>query len=44
MYSDEWRYGEIASIELMEEMPEVTARTNGVGLPTPQVSEKAELT
>lgn len=33
MYGDEWKYEDITSIELMEEMPEVTARTNGVGLP-----------
>jgi hypothetical protein len=34
MYGDEWVYEDIISIELMEEMPEVTVRTNGVGLPT----------
>jgi hypothetical protein len=34
MYGDEWNYEEITSIELMEKLPEVTARTNGVGLPT----------
>ncbi|WP_342431859.1 DUF3784 domain-containing protein [Neobacillus sp. FSL H8-0543] len=34
MYGDEWVYEDIISIELMEEMPEVTIRTNGVGLPT----------
>jgi hypothetical protein len=34
MYGDEWVYEDIIHIELMEEMPEVTVRTNGVGLPT----------
>lgn len=34
MYGDEWNLKEIKRIELMEEMPEVLARTNGVGLPT----------
>jgi hypothetical protein len=34
MYGDEWEYEDIASIELMEKLPEVTVRTNGVGLPT----------
>lgn len=34
MYGDEWKITEIKSLELMEEMPKVTARTNGVGLPT----------
>ncbi|WHZ01254.1 DUF3784 domain-containing protein [Neobacillus sp. YX16] len=34
MYGDEWNYEDITSIELMEKLPEVTVRTNGVGLPT----------
>ncbi|MEH7247589.1 DUF3784 domain-containing protein [Neobacillus niacini] len=34
MYGDEWGYKEISSIELMDNLPEVTVRTNGVGLPT----------
>lgn len=34
MYGDEWTYKDVTSIELMEKMPEVTLRTNGVGLPT----------
>ncbi len=34
MYGDEWNYEDITSIELMEELPQVTIRTNGVGLPT----------
>lgn len=34
MYGDEWEYEDIASIELMEKLPEVTVRTNGLGLPT----------
>lgn len=34
MYGDEWAYEDIASIELMDNLPEVTVRTNGVGLPT----------
>ena len=34
MYGDEWPYEEITSIELMDNLPEVTVRTNGVGLPT----------
>lgn len=34
MYGDEWGYEDITSIELMEKLPEVTVRTNGVGLPT----------
>jgi hypothetical protein len=34
MYGDEWNYEEITSIELMDKLPEVTVRTNGVGLPT----------
>jgi hypothetical protein len=33
MYGDEWNYEDITSIELMEKLPEVTVRTNGVGLP-----------
>ncbi|MEH7177722.1 PH domain-containing protein [Neobacillus vireti] len=33
MYGDEWTYKEIISIELMDHLPEVTVRTNGVGLP-----------
>jgi hypothetical protein len=34
MYGNEWNYEDITSIELMEKFPEVTVRTNGVGLPT----------
>lgn len=34
MYGDEWEYEAITSIALMEELPEITVRTNGVGLPT----------
>ncbi|WP_419886935.1 DUF3784 domain-containing protein [Neobacillus niacini] len=34
MYGDEWNYEDIISIELMDELPEVTVRTNGVGLST----------
>ena len=34
MYGDEWTYEDITSIELMDDLPEVTVRTNGVGLPT----------
>ena len=34
MYGDEWQYKDIKSVELMDELPEVTVRTNGVGLPT----------
>ncbi|MEH7344646.1 DUF3784 domain-containing protein [Bacillus sp. JJ1532] len=34
MYGDEWRTTDIKRIELMDSMPEVTLRTNGVGLPT----------
>jgi uncharacterized membrane protein SirB2 len=34
MYGDEWNYEDITTIELMEKLPEVTVRTNGVGLPT----------
>ncbi|MEH7012425.1 DUF3784 domain-containing protein [Neobacillus niacini] len=34
MYGDEWAYEDITSVELMEKLPEVTVRTNGVGLPT----------
>ncbi|MBS4192090.1 DUF3784 domain-containing protein [Bacillus sp. FJAT-49705] len=34
MYGDEWRIKDIKKVELMETMPQVTARTNGVGLPT----------
>jgi Domain of unknown function (DUF3784)/Bacterial PH domain len=33
MYGNEWEYEDITSIELMEKLPEVTVRTNGVGLP-----------
>lgn len=32
VYGDEWSFEEIEKIELMEEMPEVTARTNGFGM------------
>lgn len=32
VYGDEWGFDEIEEIELMEEMPEVTARTNGFGM------------
>ncbi len=34
MYGDEWAYEDITSVELMEKLPVVTVRTNGVGLPT----------
>lgn len=34
MYGDDWAIKDIQRIELMEEMPEVTLKTNGVGLPT----------
>lgn len=34
MYGNEWKYEDIISFELMEKLPEVTVRTNGVGLPT----------
>lgn len=34
MYGDEWNIKNIKRIELMDEMPEVTMRTNGIGLPT----------
>src|SRR4051794_6898264 len=34
MYGDEWAYNEITRVELMDKLPEVTVRTNGVGLPT----------
>ena len=34
MYGDEWAYEEIIKVDLMEKLPEVTVRTNGVGLPT----------
>ena len=34
MYGDEWSIKDIKRLELMDEMPEVLARTNGVGLPT----------
>lgn len=34
MYGDEWDTGGIKHVELMEEMPDIIVRTNGVGLPT----------
>jgi hypothetical protein len=34
MHGDEWKYDDIIAVELMEKLPEVTVRTNGVGLPT----------
>jgi len=34
MYGDVWAINDIKQIELMNELPEVTMRTNGVGLPT----------
>ena len=34
MYGDEWSTKDIKKIELMNELPEVTMRTNGIGLPT----------
>lgn len=34
MYGDEWSINDIKKVELMEQMPEVTLRTNGIGLPT----------
>lgn len=34
MYGDEWDYEDIQSVQLLEEMPEVTWRQNGIGLPT----------
>jgi hypothetical protein len=34
VYGDEWKYDDITSVELMEKLPVVTVRTNGVGLPT----------
>ncbi|QED46696.1 DUF3784 domain-containing protein [Cytobacillus dafuensis] len=34
MYGDEWRIKDIKKVELMETMPQVKAKTNGVGLPT----------
>lgn len=33
-YGDEWAYENIQEIALLEEMPKVTIRTNGFGLPT----------
>ncbi|KAF0825461.1 DUF3784 domain-containing protein [Cytobacillus firmus] len=34
MYGDEWDYRDIQSVQLLEEMPEVTWKQNGIGLPT----------
>lgn len=34
MYGNEWSIKDIKQLELMDEMPEVLVRTNGVGLPT----------
>lgn len=34
MYGNEWEYTDITSIDLMDNLPEVTVRTNGIGLPT----------
>ncbi|WP_313799916.1 DUF3784 domain-containing protein [Cytobacillus sp.] len=34
MYGDEWDLKEIKRIELLDDMPEVLTRTNGIGLPT----------
>lgn len=34
VYGDEWEYSEILNVELLDEMPEVTLRTNGYGTPT----------
>ncbi|MCM3241924.1 DUF3784 domain-containing protein [Cytobacillus firmus] len=34
MYGDMWDYRDIQSVQLLEEMPEVTWKQNGIGLPT----------
>lgn len=34
VYGEEWKYSEVTHIELVDEMPEVTLRTNGYGTPT----------
>ncbi|QFT88188.1 hypothetical protein FIU87_06010 [Bacillus sp. THAF10] len=34
VYGDEWSYEEVQEVRLLSEMPEVTARTNGYGMPT----------
>ncbi|WP_370224138.1 DUF3784 domain-containing protein [Cytobacillus sp.] len=34
MYGNEWTYEDIKSVQLLEVMPEVTWRQNGIGLPT----------
>jgi hypothetical protein len=34
VYGKEWEYSELTHIELVDEMPEVTLRTNGYGTPT----------
>lgn len=34
VYGDEWRYEDIQSVELLQEMPTVEVRKNGFGMPT----------
>jgi hypothetical protein len=34
VYGGEWKYSELTHIEIVDEMPEVTLRTNGYGTPT----------
>lgn len=34
MYGEQWSMENLKWVELLDEMPEVTAKTNGVGLPT----------
>lgn len=34
LYGDEWSINDIKKVELMDKMPDVTLRTNGIGLPT----------
>lgn len=34
MYGDEWAYEDIQDVQLLEQMPEVTWKQNGIGLPT----------
>ncbi len=34
VYGDKWKTGDIQQVELMEQMPKVTMRQNGFGLPT----------
>ena len=34
LYGDEWPINDIKKVEIMDEMPNVTLRTNGIGLPT----------